>query len=228
MRHDGRLTTARRIAWELTHGPLPRSTRVRACPSDPTCVRADHLSIIEPPQRLITPSKRRRRGEGSLRQVKPGVWQATVTAASPTGPSQRVSRTIRGDRATAETALAVLRAEHHAPPSNLDVVIELYFQHLTDAGRTPQTLRRYRQLWRTWLSPVIGKVHPNDLRPRHVERALSAMAAAGQSERSIHQAAVVLNSALAWALTNNLVPLNPVPRSRLPYGTQIAASRQRP
>ena len=59
-----------------------------------------------------------------------------------------------------------------APPSKLDVIIELYFQHLTAAGRTPQTLRRYRQLWRTWLSPAIGKVHPNHLRPAHVERAL--------------------------------------------------------
>ena len=53
------------------------------------------------------------------------------------------------------------------------------------------------------------------------------MAATGQSERSIHQAAVVLNSALAWALTKNLVPLNPVTRSRLPNGTHITTTRRR-
>ena len=48
MRVDGRLTTARRVAWELHHGPLPLRTRVVACPDDPRCVRVEHLDITAP------------------------------------------------------------------------------------------------------------------------------------------------------------------------------------
>ena len=42
---NGKPTTARRVAWELTHGPMPPGARVLGCPADPACVRIDHLSL---------------------------------------------------------------------------------------------------------------------------------------------------------------------------------------
>ena len=35
----GALTTARRVACELAHGPLPHGQRVAGCPDDPRCLR---------------------------------------------------------------------------------------------------------------------------------------------------------------------------------------------
>lgn len=42
---DGKLTTAKRVAWELEYGPLSARAQVVSCPVEPSCVRVDHLSV---------------------------------------------------------------------------------------------------------------------------------------------------------------------------------------
>ena len=37
MKVDGRTVLARRVAWELAHGPLPPEVEVRSCPVDKAC-----------------------------------------------------------------------------------------------------------------------------------------------------------------------------------------------
>ena len=94
-RVDGRLTTARRVAWELHHGPLPGGVRVAACEGAQGCVRVDHLAISPPRARTSPPYRvRRPRGDGSMREIRPDVWRHTVTAE----PHHRISRTITGNR----------------------------------------------------------------------------------------------------------------------------------
>src|SRR5580704_2318763 len=64
MRVDGTLTTARRIAWALTHGPLRHGARIAACPDHARCVRAEHLHLgprPRPATRFITDLSDRRR-----------------------------------------------------------------------------------------------------------------------------------------------------------------------
>jgi hypothetical protein len=223
MRVDGRLTTARRVAWELEHGPLDPGTRVHACAEDPRCVCADHLSVTEPGPSPSVRRIRRPRGDGSARQVRPGVWALTVTT-----PSQgRAFRTVDGDRTDAERELARLASENGQAPATLDALVHLSIAHLTDHGRSAATTRRYEQLWRTWLEPSIGDLDPDQLRPEDIEAALEAMAAAGQSRRSIHQAAVVLNTAYAWAAPQRIARGNPVLRCELPDGTTIIGTRRR-
>lgn len=39
------MTTARRVAWELEHGPLPPGARVGGCAVEPACVRIEHLRL---------------------------------------------------------------------------------------------------------------------------------------------------------------------------------------
>jgi len=223
MRIDGRLTTARRVAWELEHGPLDPGTRVHACAKDPRCVRADHLSVTRRRPSPAPQHSRRPRGDGSAREVRAGVWALTVTT-----PSQgRVFRTIDGDATDAERELARLASENGHAPATVDALVHLYIAHLTDHGRSAATTRRYEQLWRTWLEPAIGNLIPHQLRPEDIEAALEAMAAAGQSRRSIHQAAVVLNTAYAWAARQRIATGNPVLRCELPDGTTIIGTRRR-
>src|SRR5437867_2996762 len=78
-RVDGRLTTARRVAWELERGPLPDRARIRACANDPRCVLLDHLAIAETHASPLGRGTRRRRGDGSMREIRPGTWRLTVT-----------------------------------------------------------------------------------------------------------------------------------------------------
>jgi hypothetical protein len=223
IRVDGRLTTARRVAWELHRGTLAHDSRVYGCPADPRCVRVEHLTIS---QRTDSPRPlrvRRPRGEGSMREVRAGVWKLTITTES----HRRISRTITADPIGAERELARLAAQYGQPPSTLDALVTLHLAHLTETGRSHGTLRRYEQLWRTWLSRSLGATRPDELRRSHIEAVLESMARAGQSQRSIHQAAVVLNITLAWAHEQHMTGANPVTGCQLPDGTALTATRHR-
>jgi hypothetical protein len=158
-----------------------------------------------------------------MREIRPGVWKLTITTA----PYRRVSRTITGNRSGAASELARLAAKHGHPPSTLDALVTIYLTHLADAGRSPATRRRYEQLWRTWLSPSLAAMHPDQVECTDIEAALKSMDHAGQSRRSIHQAAVVLNTTLAWALGQHMTRSNPATRCRLPDGTSLTATRHR-
>jgi hypothetical protein len=221
IRVDGRLTTARRVAWELERGPLPHGARIRGCAIDAPCVRVNHLTVIDSQQRR--PRLRRRRGEGSVREVRPGVWQVAVTIAT----GDRTFHTIVGDHGDAERELARLASNHGHAPTTLDALVAVHLAHMSDAGRSPSTLRRYEQLWRTWLAPSLGAIAPDELHHAEIAHALTAMHNAGQSQRSIHQAAIVLNTTYAWARQQQLTQANPVLGTELPNGTTITATRNR-
>jgi len=236
MRVEGHLTTARRVAWELEHGPLPAGARVEAC-AEPRCVRVGHLKL-RPGSELPAapaapvaippyPPPRRRRGEGSIREVRVGVWKLTLSIPDPDGGGARVSRTIHGTRPDAEDAIALWLAERGGPACNLDVVITAYLAQLDRDGRGHHTLRRYRQLWRDWLSPSLGRTHPDDVGRADVESALAAMGERGQSASSIRQAATVLTGCYAWAIAEGQATANPMLRAHLPDGTQITGARRR-
>jgi hypothetical protein len=99
---------------------------------------------------------------------------------------------------------------------------------LIDPGiRSAATLRRYRQLWRQWLSPTLGSMPPDEITRRSLHDSLAAMVTAGQSPSSIHQAAVLLSGCFAWARHHGILGANPVLSLRLPGGTRLAAPRQR-
>ena len=128
-------------------------------------------------------------------RLRPGVWKLTIT----TEPRHRISRTITADRDRALRELTRLSAQHGHPPATMDALVTVYLEHLHNVGRNASTLRRYEQLWRSWLSLTLGATRPDDVRGGDVEAALASMARAGQSQRSIHQAAVVLNTTFGWA-----------------------------
>jgi hypothetical protein len=117
--------------------------------------------------------------------------------------------------------------QHGQQPATIDALVAAHRAHLAATGRRPSTIRRYEQLWHTWLASALGDRGPSELHHSDVERALAAMADAGQSDRSIHQAAVVLNTAYAWARDQGLAPRNPVVGSELPDGRTVSGTRRR-
>jgi hypothetical protein len=222
IRINGRLTTARRLAWELAHGPLPRGVNVAGCTDEPRCVRVEHLHAG---RRARARDERRpqprARGTGSLQQIRPGVWKVSVATA--TG---RHSRTIHGTRADADSALATLHDEAVGPAASLNALAARFFAHTETIGRTPHTVRRYRQLWRDWLAPSLGSTQPNDLHPAQIEATLAAMANAGQSASSVRQSATVIASLCRWAQDTGLANYNPALAARLPDGHSITTRRR--
>jgi hypothetical protein len=229
IRVDGRLTTARRLAWELARGPLPPKVTVAACEADPGCVRLEHLGLGRRRRRAPSPApaqplRRRPKGGGTVREVGDGVWELAITAASGSG---RRYRRIRGTREDATAALAAFAVELGRPAATVDELVSGYLAHLQSASRSPATLRRYRQLWHQWLAADLGSLEPASLTRTRLERTLRHMAAAGQSPSSIHQAAVVLSGCLAWARDCGQLRRNPALNLQLPDGTRLAPPRHR-
>jgi hypothetical protein len=229
IRVNGRLTTARRVAWELVRGPLPLKLTVSACEDDPTCVRADHLGLGRrrrraPPTPTTPPPRRTPNRTGSIREVGAGVWELAITSANGSG---RRYRRIHGSVDDAITALATFAVEHGGLAATLDDLVGGYLAHLRTAGRTTNTLRRYHQLWRQWLAPDLGPLEPATLTRTTIERSLRHMAAAGQSPSSIHQAATIVTGALTWANDNQQLRRNPTLNLRLPDGTRLGPPRHR-
>jgi site-specific recombinase XerC len=157
-----------------------------------------------------------------MREVAPGVWEVAVTSEG-----QRHYRRVRGSRDEAAAALAGLVAQTGGRADTLDALVAAYLAHLEDAGRSPATVHRYRQLWRDWLSPTLATRHPTNSGRPALERALAPMAKAGLSSSSIHQAAVFLSGCFAWARRNGTIDRNPALALRLPDGTILAPPRRR-
>jgi hypothetical protein len=159
---EGRHVTAHRHAWELANGALPPSARVLACPEEPACVRVDHLRIEDRPE--VSRSSRARKGAGSIRQVRPGVWKLAVTApAGLDGGSKRVHRVVhvRTSREAAdELASFVAEVRSAGSPSTeaaslrLDDAVERFLtEHLRDEkGREEKTITGYRAVHRKWFA----------------------------------------------------------------------------
>ena len=229
VRIGGRLTTARRVAWELARGPLPPKVTVAACEAEPSCVRVEHLSLGRRRRRPSVlapgpPPQRRPRGGGTVRELGDGLWELAVTTTNGSG---RRYRRIHGNREDAIAALAAFAVELGRPAASVDALVGGYLAHLQSAGRSAATLRRYRQLWRQWLAADLGALELASLTRTRLERTLRHMAAAGQSPSSIHQAAVVLSGSLAWAHEHEQLRRNPALGLRLPDGTRLAPPRRR-
>jgi hypothetical protein len=173
------------------------------------------------------PRKRARRGEGWIREIRPGVWKVTVSVRDADSGARRRSRTLVGSREEAEGAAASLQAEAGGPVLTLDVLVRAYLSTLDAEGRSRPTLRRYWQLWRDWLAPAVGRVDPIDLRRGDVADALAAMAGAGQSMSSIRQAATILNGCYQWAVDTGRAGVNPIIGAPLPDRTRITGARRR-
>jgi hypothetical protein len=85
-------------------------------------VCVEHLTIAPPrPRPRSVKRGRRPRGDGSMREIRAGVWKITVT----TEPGRRMSRTIAGDRSHAARVLARLAAQNGHSPATLDARVDL-------------------------------------------------------------------------------------------------------
>jgi site-specific recombinase XerC len=149
------------------------------------------------------------------------MWKLTVTIPG----GGRVNRTVEGDTDDARRQLAVLAVQRRGGARTLDRLVAAHLAQLHDVGRSPETLRRYHQLWRDWLSPTLGHIPPDRVGRTDIEDTLKDMAGAGMSTRSIHQATGVLSSALAWACERGDLNHNPAIGAQLPDGTQRGRRR---
>jgi integrase len=169
-------------------------------------------------------TRRRGRGEGSIRHRPDGRWEATIEVGWQNGKRKR--RWLYGPtRRDVQELLAAAQQEQKdgLQAIGVNVTVGQFLQQWLDssrAGLRPKTLTSYEGTVRLHIVPTLGRVALRKLSPPQVQDLLRAKTAAGLSPRTVRYVLLVLRIALGkgvkWSLvTRNVAALVDAPR--VPY-----------
>ena len=169
---------------------------------------------------------RRPKGEGSLRQVRNGYWEAMLDLGWADG--KRVRPTFRG-RTKAEAIAKRKEAEQslsRGEPilNNTITVSQLCDQWLESKVETKvalgslkeSTAQNYRDACNVYVKPVLGRKQVRSLRTADVDAMSARMRKAGLSQNTIRVARSTLRMALGFAITERVIAFNVVDGSVRP------------
>ncbi len=235
----GKQVTAHRVAWELAYGQLQGDARVLPCPDEPACVRLDHLSVAGGVAMTLPNTnggrRRGRRGGGSMREVRPGVWElAAHSEPASDGKTRRMYRTVTApsaDAAARELAMFVAEARNGGPAPEKDLrsitmddAVAIFLdEHLAgEKGREPRTVSDYRKLHARWFAPQLGRRLVRDVDEALLDRAFGKMRAAGLSRSRLNQARSLYGPFFRWAKSRRIITRNPMVEFQLPTSTYVS------
>lgn len=241
-RVGGKEVPAHRVAWELANGALPPGTRIAPCPGDPACVRVEHLRLADEPHPEPLPRKGRgRKGGGSMRQVRPGVWELTAPMGrGPDGRSHRIYRTVSAPSASAagrelaafvaEVGAQGLPVRQESRGLTLDEAVGQFLdEHLAgEKGREERTIVDYRRLHNRWFAPELGRRRVRDIDEAMIDRAFGRMRAAGLSRSRLNHAKSLYAPFFRWAKARRIISRNPMAEFQLPTSTYVSRERVPP
>lgn len=202
VRIDGKLKTVQRAAWEFAYGPVDSGVRVNTCAVERACVTVAHLSLSPAPAKRAT---RRRRGTGSLREVRPGTWEITVTDGMSAGRRRRRAVTVHGTRRDAEAELDRVRnllARDDLGDLRIRELVGRYLEDLD--GPTARGRNSDRHLLAEILDPAIGGDIAAITSSLQIQRALENAAADGTPLPDVREALRLLRRSYQWANAGNL------------------------
>jgi integrase len=147
-----------------------------------------------------------------MKERAPGKWQLRVyIGADPeTGNPRQLSRTVKGGKREAQSALAKFVTEVEAglaPLSGQTTVGELlarYVEYQTPL-RSPTTIRGYRTV-ATRVTAKLGPVKVSKLTGQELDRAYRGWLAEGLSPATVHHSHALLSAALRQAVRWGVVP----------------------
>lgn len=164
-----------------------------------------------------------RRGAGSLRQRRPGVWEIRVcVGADPvSGASRQRSVTVRGDLELAEQRRALLAAQadelrRRRMPGLATVADLLAVWLAADHDWKPSTWQGYRQAARRLSSDALAQRRPESVSPPAMRAVIRAWEARGIPRSTIALHTRTLKAALGWAFDERLIACQPLQGMRGP------------
>lgn len=209
VRIDGKLRTVQRAAWEFAHGPLAAGVRVNSCASERACVTVEHLSLSPTPPQAST--ARRRRGTGSLREVRPGVWEITVTdGRRASGAALRRSMRVHGDHESASASLASfvdVVARDSLGDLRVTELVNRYLDWLADGD--PNTVTAEHAVAHATILPALGGELAAMLTPVQIENSLRAEFRNGATTADLRAAISLLRRGYQWAQQRGWCTLDP-------------------
>lgn len=158
---------------------------------------------------------------GTMTEVRPGVWRLrVVTGYRPDGQPRQASKTVRGSKRDAQTALAKFVTEADAAGPRLEgsmtlaAFLERWMEHVR-AHRQPDTVRNYGLKCRRY-SAELGRLRLDKLRAHHVDDVYRRWLAAGMAPSTLGAFHGVLSSALSQAVKWGIVGSSIAPLVTLP------------
>jgi integrase len=170
-----------------------------------------------------TISARRRRGSGSIRERRPGVFEVRVAVGMDAAGSHTRQRsvTVHGTAADAEAQAARLAADVAARPTRtparllaLGELLEVWLR--ADHPWKPSTLVGYRCAVRALAADPLARLRVQTLTPGDVRAAWRRWNAAGASTATVAGRFRVLRAALGWAYDERLIDVHPLRTMRGP------------
>jgi integrase len=170
----------------------------------------------------MSTAKRRGAGEGTIRERVDGRWEGRYLGRDKDGnPALRsvYAKTKREAIAKLDVKRAAVRAGQPTPSERLTVGAYLTRWLVAAEPRLrPSTLRRYRQLVRLQLVPILGSIRLARLQPSDVAAMMADVQSRGLSARTAAHCRAVLRDALADAERDGLVSRN---AARLAKGLRL-------
>jgi integrase len=233
--------TAHRVAWELAHGILSPTERVATCPSNPACVRVEHLRIESSESPVPKRSQRARKGSGSMREVRPGRWELRVSVGRwEDGRPRSFTRTVAARTKTAAAALlaefvdemsgASLPKSRDLRDLTMDEAMERFLNEYLagEKGRADKTIGDYRNLHQRWFSPTIGAKAVKRIDSATIDALFGAMRRAGLSASRLNQARSLYAPFFRWARRRGITTQSPMADFQLPTSTYRSTSQTPP
>lgn len=174
---------------------------------------------------------KRANGEGTLsrRKDKSGKtigWRAAVTVGYDANGAQDRRWVSGKTQAEVQEKMRALQSEVHtgmladAEGLTVGAYLERWIETKERDGVKPNTVRSYRDTARLYLTPHLGRMRLDKLRPLDVERALTALGKAGKSAQLMAYALRVLKMALRQAVRWQMLPRNVAEGIRAPKITR--------
>ena len=159
---------------------------------------------------------------GTRTQRSPGVWRLRVFVGSDasTGNPRQLSRTFKGTKKQADTALAGFLSEvlngtaPMAGSATLDEYLHQWLDHITPT-RSPTTVRGYRFKVKR-ISAKLGRVRLDKLTAQQLDRTYREWLDEGLDPSSVHHLHRVLSAALRQAVKWGLLASAPTVRASPP------------
>lgn len=174
---------------------------------------------------------------GNIRRRTKDSWTIQVYSGKDpaTGKKRYVSRTVRGSKKDAETALAnLIRAQETGLDlSAARLTVAAYLDRWLEVSKErvkPRTHLRYAQLVRLHVTPTLGATPLTKLRPLHIEELYGSLLKGGLSGTTVLQIHRVLHAALNQAIKWQLLDRNPAdavpaPRKTSPEAPSLTAEQ---
>jgi integrase len=159
---------------------------------------------------------------GTKVELSPGVWRFRVFVGSDTvtGNPRQVSRTFRGSKRQADSALAAFVTEVVAgtvpatSPLTMAEYIDRWIEYITPT-RSSTTIRGYKAKAKR-ITAQLGSTRLDRVTAQHLDRAYHAWLSEGLDPSSVHHLHRVLSAALSQAVKWGLIPSSPTAKSSPP------------